>query len=76
MEAVEARFTDLVAGDQVNTGGWKGVLMTALLILLVIIILFGAGFVVKMVWWLAVAALALWLIGFAAHGPQRRWYRW
>jgi len=50
--------------------------MTALLILLVIIILFGAGFVVKMVWWLAVAALALWLIGFVAHGPQRRWYRW
>jgi hypothetical protein len=24
----------------------------------------------------AIAALILWFIGFIAHGPERRWYRW
>jgi hypothetical protein len=50
--------------------------MTAFLILLLVVILFGAGFAVKILWYVAIAALILWFIGFIAHGPERRWYRW
>ena len=50
--------------------------MTAFLILLLVVILFGAGFALKLLWYVAIAALLLWFIGFIAHGPERRWYRW
>jgi len=50
--------------------------MTAFLILLLVVILFGAGFALKILWYVAIAALILWFIGFIAHGPERRWYRW
>ncbi|MFF9978898.1 hydrophobic protein [Streptomyces erythrochromogenes] len=37
--------------------------------------LFGAGFAVKILWWVAIAVLILWLIGFAARpkGSSGRW---
>lgn len=52
-----------------------------LLILLIAVILGGLGFAVHVLWWVALAVLALWLIGFvvggAAAGGRRRWYgRW
>ncbi|WP_103534582.1 hydrophobic protein [Streptomyces sp. SM11] len=52
-----------------------------LLVLLLALVLFGVGFAVKSLWWIAVIVLALWLIGFlvrpAANGGRRgRWYRW
>ncbi|KUL37317.1 hydrophobic protein [Streptomyces sp. NRRL F-4489] len=51
-----------------------------LLVLLLALILFGAGFAVKVLWWVALAVLVLWLLGFvfrAADGAgRRRWYRW
>lgn len=53
-----------------------------LLILLLAVILGGLGFAVHVLWWVALAVLALWLIGFVAggataHGGRRRWYgRW
>lgn len=50
--------------------------MAALVALLLILILFGSGFAVKLLWYVAVAALILWLIGFVARAPQGRWYRW
>jgi hypothetical protein len=50
--------------------------MGALLVLLMILFLLGAGFALKVLWWLAIAFLILWVIGFAAHSPERRWYRW
>jgi hypothetical protein len=39
-------------------------MMLMLLLLLVILIVFGAGFALHVLWWVAVAALVLWLIGF------------
>ncbi|MFE5493553.1 hydrophobic protein [Streptomyces virginiae] len=38
----------------------------------------GAGFAVKILWWVALAVLVLWLIGFFARpkGSSGRWYRW
>jgi hypothetical protein len=51
-----------------------------LVILLIAIILGGLGFAVHVLWWLALAVLVLWLLGFlfraAEGGSRRRWYRW
>jgi Flp pilus assembly protein TadB len=51
-------------------------------VLLLALILFGAGFAVHVLWWIALIVLAIWLLGFlfrAAEGAgsrRRRWYRW
>jgi hypothetical protein len=56
--------------------------MAALLVaLVVILIIFGLGFTLHVLWWIAIIALVLWLLGFlfrggTAVGPRRRWYRW
>ena len=52
-----------------------------LLVLLIAIILGGLGFAVHVLWWIALAVLIVWLLGFlfggAATGGRRRWYgRW
>ncbi|MFE2427610.1 hydrophobic protein [Streptomyces sp. NPDC059373] len=52
-----------------------------LLVLLLVLILFGAGFAVKILWWIALAVLVVWLIGFVTRGAapgggRSRWYRW
>jgi hypothetical protein len=51
---------------------------TALLVLLLILILFGGGgFVMNVLWYVLVAALILWAIGFLARSAEGgRWYRW
>ncbi|MEV5981204.1 hydrophobic protein [Streptomyces sp. NPDC052114] len=52
-----------------------------LLVLLLALLLFGAGFAVKVLWWVAIAVLVIWLVGFlmrstTATGTRSRWYRW
>ncbi|MGP4052114.1 hydrophobic protein [Streptomyces sp. 2A115] len=52
-----------------------------LLVLLLALILFGVGFAVEVLWWIAVAVLVVWLLGFLMRGPtatggRSRWYRW
>jgi hypothetical protein len=52
-----------------------------LLVLLLAFLLFGAGFAVKVLWWIALAVLVIWLLGFlvrstTAMGTRSRWYRW
>ncbi|WP_406261659.1 hydrophobic protein [Actinacidiphila glaucinigra] len=51
-----------------------------LLVLLLALILFGAGFALKALWWIALIVLVVWLLGFvfraAEGGGRRRWYRW
>jgi hypothetical protein len=54
-----------------------------LVALLVVLILFGLGFAIHILWWLALAALVLWLLGFflrvgetIARPRRRRWYNW
>ena len=51
-------------------------MLALLLVLLLALLLFGAGFALKVLWILAVIVLVLWLIGFLARGPEARWYRW
>jgi len=47
-----------------------------ILFLILIAILFGAGTAVHALWWIAIIALALWLIGFAFRPRGGRWYYW
>jgi hypothetical protein len=42
-------------------------MMLMLLLLLVVLVLFGAGFALHLLWWVAIAALLLWVIGFFAR---------
>jgi hypothetical protein len=61
-------------------GGMK-TMVPLLLVLLLALILFGAGFALKALWWIAIIVLVLWLLGFVfrgagASGGRRRWYRW
>jgi hypothetical protein len=39
-------------------------MMLMLVLLLVVLVLFGAGFALHLLWWVAIAALVLWLLGF------------
>lgn len=57
--------------------------MVALIVLvLLVVVLGGAGFAVNVLWWVLLAAVALWLLGFLVGGAdagmgRRRWYgRW
>jgi hypothetical protein len=70
--------------------GWQGpacpvternsLMAIILLVLLLAIILGGLGFAIHVLWWIALAVLVLWLIGFlvrVGEGTSRsRWYRW
>ncbi|MEU1529738.1 hydrophobic protein [Streptomyces fagopyri] len=52
-----------------------------LLVLLLALVLFGAGFSLKALWIVAVVVLAVWLLGFVMRsagtgGGRGRWYRW
>ncbi|WP_328328505.1 MULTISPECIES: hydrophobic protein [unclassified Streptomyces] len=52
-----------------------------LLVLVLAVILFGAGFAVQALWWIAAIVLVVWLLGFvirpaASGGKRSRWYRW
>ncbi len=56
-------------------------MVVVLLVLLVIALLAGAGFALHVLWWIAIAALVLWAIGWlfgaASEGGRRQWYgRW
>jgi hypothetical protein len=63
-----------------------------LVALLVVLILFGIGFAIHILWWLALAALIVWVLGFFlrvgdtvarprrrnwfSRAPRRSWYYW
>jgi hypothetical protein len=54
-----------------------------LVALLVILIFFGLGFAIHVLWWVALAALVIWVLGFflrvgetIARPRRRRWYNW
>ncbi len=57
-------------------------MLVLLLVLLLALILAGAGFALHLLWWLAIIVLAIWLLGFlfrsagSAGSRRSRWYRW
>jgi hypothetical protein len=56
--------------------------MVALIVLLLILAIFGGlGFAAHVLWFVLIAAVILWLLGFLVGGVEsglgrRRWYRW
>lgn len=55
--------------------------MVLLLTFLLVVILFGIGFAIHLLWWIAIAAAVLWLLGFffgrGQRASGRRWTsRW
>ena len=51
-------------------------MLVFLLLLLLVALFIGLGFVIKWLFIVAVIAGLLWLIGFFWRGAERRWYRW
>jgi len=55
-------------------------MLPLILVLLVVLALFGAGFVLKALWVIAGVLLVVWLLGFVLRTPAGtgggRWYRW
>jgi membrane protein YdbS with pleckstrin-like domain len=57
---------------------------TVIVAALLLVVLLGLlGFAIHVLWWLALAALVIWLLGFflrvgetIAKPPRRRWYYW
>jgi hypothetical protein len=47
-------------------------------VLLLAALLFGLGFALHVLWWIAVVVLVLWLLGFLfrSSAGSGRWYRW
>jgi len=47
-------------------------------LILILAILGGLGFAVHVLWYVLLAALVLWLVGFFVRvaGGRRRWYYW
>jgi len=73
------RTTSTTAGPPVGRPGplQRGMQMVALMLfLLLVAILFGVGSAVHALFWVALIALALWLVGFVAHPGGSRWYYW
>jgi hypothetical protein len=60
----------------------RSVAMIALIVLLLILAIFGGlGFAAHVLWFVLIAAVILWLLGFLIGGVEsgvgrRRWYRW
>ena len=56
--------------------------MVALVVLLLLLAIFGGlGFAAHVLWFVLIAAVILWLLGFMIGGVEsgmgrRRWYRW
>lgn len=44
--------------------------------LLLTVLLFGAGFALHVLWWIALATLVIWLIGLLFRPRGGRWYYW
>lgn len=57
-------------------------MVAAILALIIIAVLFGLGFVVKALLWIALVLLVVWAVGWfigvgtAAPTGRRRWYYW
>ena len=50
-----------------------------LIALLIVLLLGGLGFALHALWWIALVALVVWLLGFLFRVGERgrsRWYRW
>ena len=69
-------FTPEEAKETAGKTGRRDVGMLALILsLILVIVVFGLGFAMKALFWVALALLIIWVIGFlVGRGRRRRWY--
>jgi glycine/D-amino acid oxidase-like deaminating enzyme len=78
----ESGFSCFGAGTYRRSATGKGSGMLILAVLVIALILGGLGFVLHVLWWIALVVLVLWLLGFLFRSAEssgrgrRRWYRW
>ena len=51
-------------------------MIAMLLFLLLVAVLFGVGFAVKWLLYIAIFLALVWIIGFFLRGSSRHWYYW
>lgn len=51
-------------------------MLALILFLILVAILFGAGVALHALWWIAIIAAVIWLIGFLFRPRGGRWYYW
>ena len=51
-------------------------MLALILVALLALVLFGIGFSLHLLWWIAIVVAVIWLIGFAIRPGGGRWYRW
>ncbi len=51
-------------------------MLALILVALIAIALFGVGFAIHVLWWIAIAAVVIWLVGFLVRPAGHRWYYW
>ena len=54
----------------------KDEMVAAILLLILVAILFGVGFAAHALFWIALALLAIWLVGWLVRPSGGRWYYW
>ena len=47
-----------------------------LFILLLAVVLGGLGFAAHVLWYIALAVLVIWVLGFVMRSGESSWYRW
>ena len=67
----------MLTGELSHRGAFVAII---LLVLLLALIIGGLGFAIHTLWWIALAILVIWILGFlirVGEGSSRgRWYRW
>jgi hypothetical protein len=51
-------------------------MLALILVAILALVLFGVGFTVHLLWWIALLVALLWLIGFVVRPGGKHWYRW
>lgn len=76
----QRRAGECLPATRVARAGTKEEFSMAVLLiaLLVVLLLGGLGFALHVLWWLALIALVVWLLGFVFRvgSGSRRWYYW
>jgi predicted membrane protein len=59
------------SGTHAARGGEVNVMLLLVLLAIAVVVLFGAGFALHLLWWVAIAALVLLVLGFLFRGGRR-----
>ncbi len=71
------RVPHLSDGATGNCEGKVSLVVALILLAVLAVALFGVGFTIHVLWWIAIAVAIVWLAGFVVRpGGGHRWYYW